>query len=148
MSEKDIIYIKNGKQKLKTIFKLNSSINYEYAPIFENSTKIPSLFNFLKNKDNNILEKIEILRNLYNLFSENTSLVLFFMKKNSFGTYNFYELLIDLYLTQGISNDNKELIEKIIFLLKKNITLTKFPFHYLCQKLSIYFNNVDENEEL
>ena len=148
MSEKDNKYIKNGKQLLKLIFKLNSTTNPEFSPIFKNSTKISFLFNFLKNKENNIEEKIEIIQILYNLFKENTALIYFFMKKNSLNKFNFYEPLIDLYLCKDISNDNKEILEKIILLIKENVTLTKSPFHYIYQKLSIYFNNIDENEKL
>ena len=148
MSEKDIKYIKNGKQILKSIFKLNQSTNSEFSPIFENSTKIPYLFNFLKNNENSIEEKIEIIQILYSLFKTNAALILFFMKKNSLNNLNFYEPLIDLYLCKDLSNDNKEIIEKIILLIKGNITLTKLPFHYIYQKLAIYFNNVDENEKL
>ena len=148
MSEKDIKYIKNGKQLLKSIFKLNQSTNSEFSPIFKNSTKIPNLFNFLKNKENDIEEKIEIIQILYNLFKSNTALIYFFMKKNSSNKFSFYEPLIDLYLCKDLSNDNKEIIQKIILLIKENITLTKLPFHYIYQKLAKYFNNIDENEQL
>ena len=70
------------------------------------------------------------------------------MKKNSSNKFSFYEPLIDLYLCKDLSNDNKEIIQKIILLIKENITLTKLPFHYIYQKLAKYFNNIDENEQL
>ena len=148
MSEIDIINIKNGKQILKSIFKLNSSSNFEFSPIFENSTKIPKLISFLKNKENDIKEKLDILQILYNLFRANSSLILLFMKKNLLNTDNLYEPLIDLYLCKDISDDYKEIIEKILKLINSNITLPKSPFHYIYQKLSIYFNNIDKNKNL
>ena len=68
---------------------------------------------------------------LYNLFRANSSLILLFMKKNLLNTDNLYEPLIDLYLCKDISDDYKEIIEKILKLINSNITLPKSPFHYI-----------------
>ena len=148
MSEKDIIEIKKGNQILNSIFKSDSLHNNELSPIFEDSKKIPDLLLFLKSNENKIEEKMDIIKILHNLFIKNNSLLLLFTKKNIINTLNFYEPLIDLYLSEKIPNDNREIIENIIKLISSQITITKAPIYYLCQKLSKYFNICNNEEEL
>ena len=146
MSEKEIIENKNGKQILDSIFTLDLSENSELCPQIKNKTKIPDLISFLKNKENNIQEKEEIITSLFNIFSKNISFAFLLIKNYLSNDNNFFEPLIDLYLTEEISNDNREKIEKIIQLIYTKMTMTKSPIYYLCQKLSLYYEN-DHNKE-
>ena len=148
MSEKDINEINNSKQILNSIFILDSLKNDELCPIINNKTKISELISYLKNSENNIQEKKEILKIIYNLFTQNCSLVFLFMEKNISNTICFYEPLIDLYLSEEISKDDKDMVESLIKLISTKVTINKAPILYLCQKLSNYFNNSDNNEKM
>ena len=91
MSEKNIIDNKDENQILKTIFELDLSQNNKLLPILKDSSTIKDLLFFLKKTENNIHEKIEIIRKLYNLFTKNYSLILLFMKTTEIKSINFYE---------------------------------------------------------
>ena len=75
MSETNIINSQDdqdGKQILDSIFKnLNNNTN-KYYPILEDSTNISNLILFLKDKNNNVMQKIEILYILLEIFKANT----------------------------------------------------------------------------
>ena len=148
MSEKNIIDNKDGNQILKTIFALDSSQNNKLLPILEDFSKIKDIISFLKNNENNIHEKIEIIKTLYNLFTKNFSLLILFMKKTEIKTINFYEPLMDLYFSEEISPDDKDIIERMIKIINSKISTSKIPIYYLCQKLSYYFNNINEEVKL
>ncbi len=150
MSETNLINSQDdqdGKQILDSIFKkLNNNTN-KYFPILEDSTNISNLILFLKDKNNNVNQKIEILYTLLEIFKTNNLLLPLFMKKNVTNIINFYEPLIDLYLSE---NEHRQLIENIIKMIRKDITLTKAPIEYLYEKLSYYYDNkeISENERL
>ena len=148
MSEKDKNEIKNSNQILNSIFISDSSENDVLCPIINDKTKILDLIFFLKDTEYNIQEKIKIISIIYNLFTKNSSLIFLFMKKDISNTINFYEPLIDLYLSEEISKDNNEIIENIIKLISTKVTINKAPIQYLCQKLSNYFNNLNNNEKM
>ena len=150
MSETNIINSQDdqdGKQILDSIFKnLNNNTN-KYYPILEDSTNISNLILFLKDKNNNVMQKIEILYILLEIFKANNLLLPLFMKKNITNIINFYEPLIDLYLSE---NEHRQLIENIIKMIRNDITLTKAPIEYLFEKLSYYYDNKEilEKERL
>ena len=148
MSEKDKNEIKNLNQILNSIFISDSSENDVLCPIINDKTKISDLISFLKDTEYNIQEKIKIISIIYNLFTKNSSLIFLFMKKNISNSINFYEPLVDLYLSEEISKDNNEMIENIIKLISTKVTINKAPIQYLCQKLSNYFNNLNNNEKM
>ena len=148
MSEKEINEIENGKQILNSIFLLDISESAELCPIINDKTKIQNLLYFLKNNRSDITEIADILKILYNLFIKNNSLIIYFTKNNLLNTINFYEPLIDLYLSGEITDDNIEIIENIIKLISKKVTMNKAPIIYLCKKLSFYFDNPENKEKI
>ena len=140
--EKNFINKQKGKEILDSLFKISKSDQNKYYPIIEDSTNISNLLYFLKDTKNNILDKARILMILLQLFKENDFLIPLFIRKNKSTKINIYEPLIDLYFcNDNYINEIKELIEQLIKLICKNITLTKAPIEYLCQKLSNYFEN-------
>ena len=103
---------------------------------------------FLKDKKNSIIEKGEIIISLFQLFKANGILLPSFMKKKISNVINFYEPLIDLYLTKDEDiNEYKDLIEKLIKLIRSNITLTKGPLEYIYQKLTLYYDSKEGEEK-
>ena len=148
MSEtKTIDNLHNGKKLLTSIFKFANEDLNSFSPILEDSTNISNLLLFLKNKENTVLEKAEIIFTLFQLFKANDALLSLFMRNNITNLINFYEPLIDLYLIKDeCINEYKELIEQMIKMLLGNITLTKAPIEYIYNKLSYYYDN-NKNEE-
>ena len=124
MSENDIKEINNTKQLLNSIFISDSSENAELCPLINDKTKIPNLLSFLKNKENSIKEKVEIMKILYNFFTKNNSLIYLFIGNNKLNAINLYEPLIELYLSEEIHDENKEKnypnISIIAKMIKKN----------------------------
>ena len=147
MSEKDINENKSAKQLLNAIFISDSSENAELYPLIKDKTKIHNLLSFLKNRENDIQEKIETIKILYYFFTKNTPLIYLFIQNNKLNAIKLYEPLIELYLSEKILDDNKEITERMIKLISKKVTMTKGPIHYLCQKLSKYFNYEQNNKE-
>ena len=147
MSENDIKEINNTKQLLNSIFISDSSENAELCPLINDKTKIPNLLSFLKNKENSIKEKVEIIKILYNFFTKNNSLIYLFIGNNKLNAINLYEPLIELYLSEEILDENKEIIEKMIKLISTKVTMTKGPILYLCQKLSKYLKYIKNEKE-
>jgi len=136
-----------GKQLLASIFKV---IENNYSSFLNDSSNIPNLLLFLKDKKNNMIVKAEIIFTLLHLFQTNGLLLSLFMKKHISSIINIYEPLIDLYLIKDeYLNKYGEYFEKFIIMIRNNITLTKIPIEYIFQKLSFYFENKEseENEE-
>ena len=143
--------VKEGKQILASIFKSFQNDQNKLYPIIENSTNISNLLLFLKDKKNNISEKIEIIYFLFQLFKLNNVLLPVFMKKKVSNIINLYEPLIDLYFCKDEKiSQYKEIIEQFLKMIRSNITLNKAPIEYIYQKLSLYFDNkdIEENEKL
>ena len=151
MSETKEINLHNGNKLLSSIFKLSNEELKIFSPILEDSTNISNLLLFLKNKENTILEKAEIIFVLFQLFKANDLLLSSFMRNNITNIINFYEPLIDLYLIKDeYINEYKQLIEQMIKMLLGKITLTKTPLQYIYTKLSCYYdkNDTEEKERL
>ena len=147
MSETKKINSQNGKKLLSSIFKPEKENNI-VSPILEDSSKIPSLLLFLKDKEKTILEKTEIIFTLFQLFKANNLLLSLFMRNNIVKKINFFEPLIDLYLIKDeYIKEYKELIENILRMILSNITLTKAPIEYLYKKLSYYYDNHETEEK-
>ena len=139
--------VKEGKQILASIFKSFQNDQNKLYPIIENSTNISNLLLFLKDKKNNISEKIEIIYFLFQLFKLNNVLLPVFMKKKVSNIINLYEPLIDLYFCKDEKiSQYKEIIEQFLKMIRSNITLNKAPIEYIYQKLSFYFDNKDIEE--
>ena len=138
----------DGKQLLASIFNVSQNDQLKISPILKDSTNISKLILFLKDKKKNIMEKSEIIYSLFHLFKANSILLPSFMKKNKSNVFNLYEPLIDLYLTKDENIlEYKDLIEKLIKMIRNNITLTKGPIEYTYQKLSLYYDNREDEKE-
>ena len=143
--ETNIINEKSGKQILTTIFPTSIKDQNKYNPILEDSSNISKLLLFLKDRKNNITEKAEIIFIMFQLFKVNNLLLPIFMRKNITNIINLYEPLIDIYFSKDeYINEYKNIIEEFLKMIRNNITLTKAPIEYLCQKLSLYFENKEE----
>ena len=149
MSETNSTNIVNGKELLISLFH-SSTVDYnKIFPILKDSSNIPNLLLYLKNKKNNIIDRAEIIFILFQLFNKNTLLIPLFMKKNITQIINFYEPLIDIYFsTDEYIKEYKELVEKLIIMIRNSITLTKGPIEYVYQKMSHYFENKEVEERL
>ena len=147
MSETNIINNRGGKQILDKIFNFSTNEKTNYNPIIEDSTNIPNLISFLKDSNNNIMEKIEIIYILFNLFKSNDLLLSLFMRKN-ISSINLYEPLIDLFLCENEAmNEHRQIITYLIKKIRKGITLTKGTLEYVFQKLSYFYENKEVKEE-
>ena len=149
MSEINISDVQEGKQLLLSIFKIIENDNNKYySPFLDDTSNITNLLLFLKDKKNKIKEKLEIIYILLYLFKINGLLVPLFMKKKISNVINFYEPLIDLYLSKDeYLNEYKETLEVLIKTIRNNITLTKSTIEYLFQKLSFFFENNESKEK-
>ena len=148
MSEGNTINEQDGKQLLASIFNISQDDQFKISPIIKDSTNISKLIVFLKDKKISIMEKAEIIISLFQLFKANSILLPSFMNKKISDVINFYEPLIDLYLTKDEDiYEYKEIIEKFIKMIRNNITLTKGPLEYVYQKLSSYYDYKEEEEE-
>ena len=150
MSNENTINMPEGRQLLESIFKVSQNGQFSISPILNDSSNITNLILFLKDKKINIIEKAEIIYILYQVFNANSVIIPLFMKNRITKIVNLYEPLIDLYLTKDeYIYEYKALFEKLIKMIRNNITLTKAPLEYIYQKLSFYFENkVDEKERL
>ena len=146
--ETNTINEQSGKQLLTSIFTTSPKDQNKFNPILEDSSNISKLLFFLKDKKNSITEKAEIIFILFQLFKVNNLLLPLFMRKNITNIINLYEPLIDFYFSKDeYINEYKQIIEEFLKMIRNNITLTKAPIEYLCQKMSLYFEN-KENENI
>ena len=130
------------KSLISSIFKTSKKDDKKIIPILEDSTNIPNLLLFLKDKNNNISDKSEIIYTLFHSFKENSLLLPFFMKKNITNNINFYEPLIDLYFIKDeYLRKYEEYIFEFIKMIRNNISLTRGSIEYIYQKLSLYFES-------
>ena len=147
MTEANIINEQSGKQLLTSIFTSSQKDQNQFSPILEDSSNISNLLFFLKNKNNSFTEKAEIIFILLQLFKVNNLLLPLFMRKNITNIINLYEPLIDLYLSKDENiNEYKDFLEEFLKMIRNNITLTKSPIEYLCQKMSLYFENKEKED--
>ena len=133
---------------LQNIFKQYQRDNQiVYAPFLSDSNSVTQIIQFLDNPSNTLTDKITILVILNELIQENTNMIPFFIRICKINKINFYFSLINLYLSR-INDEYKMLIEKIIKLFNENISLSKSQIEFMCQKLSKYYYNKDDNVKL
>ena len=118
-------------------------------PIIKNQEKIKDLISFFKSRENSINKKFELISNLFILFKSNISLIPLFIKSFKRNNLNLlYESIFDIYLHQDIKQDKEETLEKLINLLIVNTSLPKSAPEYLYQKMSKFYENDDELDEI
>ena len=118
----------------------NTSIS---LPILNSLKEIPQLIQFLKDENQKIENKIELLSALITIFKTNENIILPFMRTFIFKSkeYNFFEPLIDLYLIPNLKQENEILLEELFKIIITHISITKNIVEYIYQKLSFYFTN-------
>ena len=125
---------------LNPIFEKKESI---FLPILNSLKEIPQLIQFLKDEDQKIENKIELLSTLITIFKANEIIIPPFMKIFFFKSkeYNFSEPLIDLYVIPNLKQENESLLDELLKLILTHVTITKINLEYVYQKLSLYFTN-------
>ena len=113
---------------INTLF---SFLNYNNENTEENNTDI--------NFQNTIKTKIELLNFLMSLFKMNNNLIYLFVKKCKSNIKTFFDPLIDIYLNEYTVNEYKIIVEELLKLLIKNVSMQKNVLEYIYQKLSIFF---------
>ena len=113
---------------INTLF---SFLNYNNENTEENNTDI--------NFQNTIKTKIELLNFLMSLFKMNNNLIYLFVKKCKSNIKTFFDPLIDIYLNEYTVNEYKIIVEELLQLLIKNVSMQKNVLEYIYQKLSIFF---------
>ena len=71
------------------------------------------------------------------LFRANKNLISLFINKCKSNATNFYELIIDIYLSEDLKNDSDiRFIEQMILYMINNVSIPKFLLEYIYQKIS------------
>ena len=119
------------KNPLNQIFKLNPKnlISEE----IENPSNISLLYEYLKNKSNNINNKIKIVVKLTEIIKLNRGVSSFLTKYENKSLYIF---LFDIYLNEKNSEEFRISIISLIRELISNISISKEVYEYIFQKLS------------
>ena len=120
------------------------------SPIIKSTDELPYVFYLLKNPEIlNFKEKFKILEYLMPLFKSNSILINLFLKNCKSNLTNFYEPIIDLYLSENESNTQKNQIflEEMLLCLINTVTIPKFIIEYIYQKLSVYLRYTDTEKE-
>ena len=122
---------KNKKNPLNLIFKQNPKnlISEE----IENPSNIPLLYDYFKDKSNNINNKIKIIEKLTEIIKFQRGASAFLPKYENKSIYIF---LFDLYLTENNSKEFKTSIINLINALITNLEISKEIYEYIFQKLS------------
>ena len=126
-------------------------ISLKFLPLIISTDDISRLFFYLSksNKQNNnndnqdesedftFQNKIDILTILMSLFRSNKNLMSLFINKCKSNATNFYELIIDIYLSEDLKNDSDiRFIEQMILYMINNVSIPKFLLEYIYQKIS------------
>ena len=133
--EKDFIPL------LKEIFHFSKKDPLNIYPIVKNSDKIVDLKTYMESKDNNNKKKLFILDKLKNFFLLNKGLIPFFIEKYKSISSNFYYPIIDLYLSEDMTEENLKFLEEFLNLLNSHISISKLSLEYIYQKLGVYYRN-------
>ena len=131
---------------LKNIFEYVPRLENKLLPLISSSNEIKVLYSFLYyNNDNSaniisINEKLELINILSKLFEMNNNLIFLFLKKCKSNIKSFFDPLIDIYLNENITAiPNKKIIEDFLLLIVKHVSVDKYIFDFIYQKLAKYF---------
>ena len=121
------------------------------SPIIKSTDDLPYIFYCLKNQEIlNYKEKFKILETLMSLFKSNNNLLNLFTKRCKSNITNFYEPIIDLYLSENedSTEENKIFLEEMLLLIVNTVSIPKFIIEYIFQKLSPYLRYNTKNEKI
>ena len=123
-------------------------------PLVSSPNDINILFSFLnynnENTEENIKDenykktiytKIQLLNFLMSLFKINSNLIYLFLKKCKSNIKSFFNPIIDIYLNEHTTDENKKIIEDLLELIIKNVSTQKTILEYIYQRLSVFFRN-------
>ena len=119
---------------LNKIFKQNPSDTLSLE--IENPSNIPLLFDFLKDNDNSINNKIEIISQLTSMINEQRAICAFLPKYENKSIYIFF---FELYLQEKESLEYKQAIRYLLYEFSGNIEISKEIYEYIFQKLSLAY---------
>ena len=125
---------------LKEIFHYSENSSDIY-PIVQNSDKIEDFKQYMENKNIDNIKKLSLLKIIKVFFFSNKSLIPFFTTKYNSNSSNFYSPIINLYLSDEISEENIKFLEGFLFLLNSHVTIPKLSLEFIYQKLSKYYRN-------
>ena len=142
---------------LKKIFYVSPSNEAKFLPLINSTDDIPRLFFYLsKNNNQKIGEdsedytfqnKIDILTILMSLLKSNKNLISLFMSKCKSNVTNFFEPIIDVYLSDELKNDSdRGFIEQMIIYIINNVSIPKFLLEYIYQKIAVYLRYNSNND--
>ena len=114
-------------------------------------SKIPKILSYLQNYENEIINKIHIVKYLILLIQNipyNLDLILAQKSEDVNQKMNFYEILINEYIfTDKEEKEYILLLKDIIFLIFKKLSLNKDIYRYLFSFVSNYLNEKYQNEK-
>ena len=132
---------------LTNIFESMPNMPSKILPLLSSSNEIKTFYSFINYNNNNtaknntsIKEKLGLLEILTKLFQMNNNLIFLFLKKCKSNIKSFFDPLIDIYLNENTKSlTDKKIIEDLLLLILKNVSVNKNIFDYIYQKLSKYF---------
>ena len=114
-------------------------------------SKIPSILSYLQNYNNEILNKIHIIKYLMPLIQNipyNLDLILAQKSNDEKQKLNLYEILINEYIfTEKNEKEYIQLLKDILFLIFKKLSLNKDVYRYLFSFVTTYLNEKYQNEK-
>ena len=133
----------SNNQMMEILQSIFLSIEGKILPIIKISEKISFIIKYLNEESNTLNNKLKLLSLLHIIFQENKLLIHYFVTKCKTDNINLLECIINLYYLEGLTNENKIIIENLLNLIVDNSSSTKSIFEFIYQKLSFYF--IDDN---
>ena len=129
----------NDENPLDLIFLKNSE--GETTGEFEDVTKIPDFFEYIKNPEIEQEKKINILQQIQTKFNVNRYLIEYF---SSYENISIYRFLFDIFLLPETTEELKSEIINFISQIRCNIETNKEIYEYIFQKLSLLYKSNEQ----
>ena len=114
----------------------------------EMESKIPSFLSYLRNTENEILNKLKVIKYFMSLIKNipyNLDLILAKKLNDKEESMNLYEILINEYIfTDESEKDYIQLLKDIIMLIFRKLSLNKDIYRYMFSYVSTFLN--DKNQ--
>ena len=126
---------------LKEIFHSSDKDSSIISPIVNNSDNIYKLKSFMENKKNDNTNKINLLKKLEELFLLNNNLIPFITTRINSNSFNFSFPIINLYVSDDTNGETLLFLEKFLYLLNSNVSISSLSLEFIYQKFSECFRN-------
>ena len=126
---------------LKEIFHSSDKDSSIISPIVINSDNIYKLKLFMENKKNDNTNKINLLKKLEELFLLNNNLIPFIASRINSNSFNFSFPIINLYVSNDTNEETLLFLEKFLYLLNSNVSISSLSLEFIYQKFSECFRN-------